>query len=84
MPFARLTQKEIELRNQAIQEGLKSGQRMTDLAKTMRVNVRTVARWVRLMKAEGLVPPDVDLSISEMPRQRFSVESRLAVVSRLV
>jgi transposase-like protein len=83
MPFARLTQREIELRNQAIQEGLKSGQRMTDLAKTMRVNVRTVARWVRLMEAEGLVPPDVDLSISEMPRQRFSVESRLDEVSKL-
>ena len=85
MPVARLTQKEIELRNQTIQEGLKSGKRLTDLAKTMRVDVRTVYRWVRMMKAEGLVLPDVDLSISEKPRnQRDSIESRINSVSQMI
>lgn len=85
MPNARLTQKEIDQRNQTILDGLKSGKRLTDLAQQLRVNVRTVSRWVRMMKAEGLDIPDVDISISEKPRnQRNSIELRMDAISQMV
>lgn len=84
MPAARLTQAEIELRNQTILEGLQSGKRLTDLATDLRVNVRTVARWVRIMKSEGQAIPDVDISISDKPRnQRNSIESRLESIHQM-
>lgn len=84
MPSPRLTQAEIDLRNHTILEGLKSGKRLTDLATDMRVNVRTVARWVRIMKSEGQAIPDVDISISAKPRnQRNSIESRMDAIHQM-